>query len=235
VSGTATLRLLQGVLSGAPRDHLEGDQVFRDLLHGIVSLELAPSAMLTERELMERTGCSRAALRTAVNRLAELGLITPLARKGLVVAALDVLEISAVYDARLAIEAALARLAAARATPEQVDALRRIGDHEPAAHADAFAFVERDLALHLSIARVARNHYLEDCLTRVLPLSARLWHLLFRELGADRTLMFEHGSIIDAIARRDPDAAEAAVREHLGVARRTLASALVPVPEASAP
>jgi DNA-binding GntR family transcriptional regulator len=220
VAGRATLRLLRDALSGASDGSSAGSShAFEVLLHATVALELEPNQMLTERELMERTGSSRTALRSAVTRLAELGLITPHARKGLVIAPVDVLDISAVYDARLAIETALARLAAQRATREQAERLRVLAGQGPDVEADPATFVARDVALHLAIAAAARNQYLEDCLTRILPVSARLWHLLYREMGADQKFMFHHGDITAAIVARDPAGAEAAVREHLESAR----------------
>lgn len=230
MAGPATLRLLRDVLSGGDhRDPGGADRAFQLLLHATVSLELQPNEMFAERELMERTGSNRAALRSAVSRLAELGLITPLARKGLVIAPLDVLDISAVYDARLVIETALARFAAQRATPKQAERLRALAESGPGIDEDPARFVARDVALHLAIAAAARNQYLEDCLTRILPLSARLWHLLYREMGADRKFMFQHADIAAAIGDHDPDAAEAAVREHLEGARQILANAFIPL------
>lgn len=214
---------------GNDRDPGGTDRAFQVLLHATVSLELQPNEIFTERELMQRTGSNRAALRSAVSRLAELGLITPLARKGLVIAPLDVLDISAVYDARLVIETALARFAAQRATREQAERLRTLSESGPEIDEEPARFIARDVALHLAMAAAARNQYLEDCLTRILPLSARLWHLLYRELGADRKFMFQHADIAAAIVERDPRAAEAAVREHLEGARQILANAFIPL------
>jgi DNA-binding GntR family transcriptional regulator len=202
---------------------------FRSLLHSAISLAFTPGQMLSERELMEQTGSSRASLRLAVGRLADLGLITPLARKGLVVAPVNILDISAVYDARLAMESALARFAAHRATNSQIGQLQALSQRHPDELEDAASFVARDLALHLAIAAAGRNQYLEDGLTRILPLSARLWHLLYREHGADRKFMFHHEGITAAIAARDADAAEIAVRDHLQSAREILAGVFIPV------
>jgi DNA-binding GntR family transcriptional regulator len=230
VAEPVTLKLLREVLSGENRsDTRASGSTFRSLLDATITLRLAPGQILSEGELMERTGAGRASIRMAVASLADLGLITPLARKGLVVAPVDLLEISAVYDARLAIETALARLAARRATRAQVEHLQALAAVRPDEIDDAATFVARDLALHLAIAAVARNQHLEFGLTRILPLSARLWHLLYRERGADRKYMFHHGEIVAAIAARDPDAAEVAVRSHLQGAREILANAFIPL------
>jgi DNA-binding GntR family transcriptional regulator len=229
-----TLAVLRGALIGADTDFdvlsPGSEAIFRRLLNGIVSLEYEAGQMVSERELMERTGSSRAALRQAVTRLSDLGLITPHARKGLVIAPLDLLDVAAVYDARLAIERAVARLAAQRATSEQVAALVALSDAADRLQSEsAPAFVAQDLRLHLAIADAGRNRYLEDALTRILPTSARLWHRLYHEVGSDRRFMFRHGEIIDAIGARDPEAAEAAATAHLESARQILAHAFVPV------
>jgi DNA-binding GntR family transcriptional regulator len=229
-----TLEVLRGALvgidTGAAIFSPGSEAIFRRLLNGIVSLEYGPGQMVSERELMEQTGTTRAALRQAVTRLSDLGLITPHARKGLVIAPLDLLDVAAVYDARLAIERAVASLAARRATREQVAALEALSDSAAGLQGEsASAFVAQDLRLHLAIAAAGRNRYLEDALTRILPMSARLWHRLYREVGSDHKFMFQHGEIIDAISARDPEAAEAATTAHLESARQILADAFVPV------
>jgi DNA-binding GntR family transcriptional regulator len=229
-----TLEVLRGALVGTDTDadtlSPGSEATFRHLLSGIVSLEYGPGQMLSERELMERTGASRTALRQAVTRLSDLGLITTHARKGLVIAPLDLLDVAAVYDARLAIERAVGCLAARRASREQVAALEALSDSAAGLQGEsASAFVAHDLRLHLAIAAAGRNRYLEDALTRILPMSARLWHRLYREVGSDRRFMFQHGGIIDAIGARDMEAAEAAITAHLESARQILADAFVPV------
>jgi DNA-binding GntR family transcriptional regulator len=233
MASVTTREALRAVLSGTLDSVRRGggsDSCLRLLLQGIVSLEFEPGQVVSERQLMERTGSSRASLRQAVARLSELGLITAHARKGLVVAPLDVLEVSAVYDARLAIETAVARLAAQRATPEQLAHLQELlaASQLATEEEDAVSFVSRDMALHLAIAAAARNPYLEDALIRILPLGARLWHLLYRELGTHRKFMFEHTDIVAAIASRDPDAAQAAIAAHLQSAREILANTFMP-------
>lgn len=239
MSAPRTLEVLRGVLAGAgeaPASDSGTDSCFRQLLYGIVALEFEPGQMVSERELMGRTGAARATLRFAVGRLSDLGLITPHARKGLIIAPLDVLDVSALYDARLAIESAVARFAAQRATVEQIERLRNLLAESQSAteEADAISFVARDMALHMALAAAGRNPYLENALTRILPQGARLWHRLYREFGTDRKFMFEHADVVSAVASRDADGAEAAMVEHLQSAREILAGAFIPVGRAEA-
>lgn len=230
-----TLDIVRRELSSSSRadgdEQAGSERAFRQLLQAIITLEYEPGQMLSEREVMARTETGRPALRMAVVRLADLGLITPFARKGLVVAPLDVTDVSAVYDARAAIETAIVRFAAQRAMPEQIAALRALSHDRKNSEDEAASFVARDLALHLAVAHAGRNRYLEDALTRILPLGARLWHRLYRELGSDRRFMFEHDDIIEAIALRDGDAAATLLITHLQSAREILASVFLPLSE----
>jgi DNA-binding GntR family transcriptional regulator len=233
-----TLDIVRDELSGSPasRDgggELGSERAFRRLLRAIVTLEYEPGRIVSERELMIAADATRPALRLAVVRLADLGLITPMARKGLLVAPLDVTDVSTVYDARLAIETAVVRFAAQRATPKQISSLRALAQErfETSAGDEAAAFLTRDLALHLALAAAGRNQYLDDALTRILPLHARLWHRLYHELGTDRKFMFEHDEIIEALAARDADAAASLVVTHLQSAREILASVFLPLTE----
>lgn len=232
--GSRTLELVREELvrlAGGNSWEPTSEGAFCALLHAIVHLEFEPGQMVSERELMEQSGANRPSLRQAVARLADLGLITPLARKGLVISPIDLLDVSEVYDARITIEGAIARFAANRATAKQIDQLHELARQSDAQEGgDGASFVARDLALHFALARVCRNRYLEDALTRILPMSARLWHLLYRDLGSDRKFMFEHDEIIASIARRDADGAAEAALAHLQAAREILADAFIPLP-----
>jgi DNA-binding GntR family transcriptional regulator len=225
------LDVLRNELIGGSAPSVErasvSDVSFGRLLRALVDLEVEPGRVVSERELMDRTGATRPTLRQAVARLADLGLITPMARKGLLIAPLDILDVSAVYDARGAIETAVARLAAERATRDQIANLKALLVPNSGEPDERTAFVAHDLAFHLALAAASRNRYLEDALTRILPVSARLWHRLYQEVGTDRRYMFEHAGIIAAIAKRDPDEAEKAMVAHLQWARTFLAKSFL--------
>jgi DNA-binding GntR family transcriptional regulator len=236
--GSRTLELVREELPrlpGTPQaEPGNSEGAFRALLRSIVELDFEPGQMVSERELMEHAGVSRPSLRQAAARLADLGLIQPLARKGLMISPIDLLDVSEVYDARITIEGVIAAFGANRATAKQIVELQTLAEGSKAREDDdAGIFVARDLGLHFALAKVCRNRYLEDALTRILPVSARLWHLLYRDLGSDHKFMFEHDEIIGAIARRDAEAATAATVAHLQAAREILANAFIPLPATS--
>jgi DNA-binding GntR family transcriptional regulator len=223
----STMEALRQELSGGAGEP-EADSArstFRNLLKAVVTLELPPGVLVSERDLMQRLRCSRAALRPALIRLAELGLIRTLPRKGLVVTALDTFDVFEIYEARWAIEARVARLAATRVDEVKLALITRLAEHPPGATRDDrnwTTFLERDQRLHLAVASTAGNRYLFDALTRVLPLSSRVWHWVYATLDVAEHIRYEHDDIVAALRERDPDAAEAAVTAHVEQARDLL-------------
>jgi DNA-binding GntR family transcriptional regulator len=201
------------------------DGVFRQLLNAVVSLEIEPGRLLSERDLMELADCSRSALRPAIIRLEELGLLRALPRKGLVVAPLEAMEAAALYEAREAIETRVLRLAAERARREHLDMLDELVRSWEQTVEESWSFqtfMERDQEFHLALASMAGNPYLYDALTRLMPLAARLWHWVHGHLGTDAHIRFHHDEIIEAVRAGDPDAAEHAVVDHINRSRDRL-------------
>jgi DNA-binding GntR family transcriptional regulator len=180
-------------------------------------------------------GVARPTIVHALHRLAETGLISILPRRGVLVAPVDVLDVQQVFDARIAIEGALAALAAVRATQVEVQALRElqaeverlkeaklpkeVGTTHP-------SFLDLDERLHLRIAAVARNRFLQSDLERVWKVNSRLWHVFFRVRGTKADYFLSHSEIIVALERNDPDAAREAVRQHLRASKEMLLSGL---------
>ena len=82
----------------------------------IVTLELAPGAVVSERELMDRLGLGRTPVREALRDLARERLVEVYPRRGIFVSSIDVGDIAGLSEVRVVLEALAARLAATRAT-----------------------------------------------------------------------------------------------------------------------
>ena len=132
-------------------------------------------------------------------------------------------EIEEPFDYRIAVEGAAARLAADRRTDEDLVILR---DAYEVMRADreTLRFRAADNVFHLAIADAARNRLMRQAIEDA---RAAMW------VGIDRliTQVFtnanrHHKHILDAIADRDPDAAQKAVVDHLEHARRDLRRSL---------
>jgi DNA-binding FadR family transcriptional regulator len=208
----------------------------------IESTPLGPDQRLPpERELAARIGVGRRALRRALEVLEAEGHIWRHQGKGTFIGArplfphpdLDSLSDRTspldVMDVRVAIEPALARLAAQRASGADVERLIRLAD-KTATSADADARELWDSALHRAIAEVGGNQLLLamfDMVDRVRQDSA--WRVVrerARSHALQATYVEQHQRVIAAIAQREAHAAEAAMREHLDLVRLRLLRAL---------
>jgi DNA-binding GntR family transcriptional regulator len=184
----------------------------------ILSGALQPSERLVEADLTARLGVSRGAVRTALVRLQQEGLVEHERHRGARVRLVGEREAAEILEARMVLEGLAARHAAARATPEDVAALRAIlaDMRERLGAGDLLGVSDRNAILHARLLAIA-GHATVDRL--VAGLRGQLVRFQYRTIlvpgRSDRSLA-EHTAIVDAVAAGDADAAEAAMRRHLG-------------------
>ncbi|MEM6710670.1 MAG: FadR/GntR family transcriptional regulator [Pseudomonadota bacterium] len=183
-----------------------------------------------ERELAAEIGCSRRAVRNALDALEKQGLIWRRQGKGTfagqppdptevlaaeIAPSVDPLD---VMEARLCIEPALAELCALRATGEDVMRFRQLAWR--ASHPDDARTAEFwDGALHRAIARTAGNKIMLSSfsLLNEVRLGADWVEKRHNARTPESMTLYDsqHGTIIDAIEQRDGKGAFEAMREHL--------------------
>src|SRR5688572_1855652 len=162
-----------GFPSGSGVLHQATQQAIR---HYIVANRLRPNDPLPpEGELAEQFGVSRTSVREAVKALESLGVLEARARVGLFVGSfsldrvLDNLAYSLLVDrdsvvellqVREHLEASFIPLVAARATPNQLRALRSVVDRMGACAVRGEAFVEEDRFFHRALYEPLRNQLL---------------------------------------------------------------------------
>lgn len=218
-----------GQVSGTPRPNqklTEADDAYARLRQNIRAGSLMPGERLVETELAEGLGLGRNAVRTALARLEQDGLVERAPFRGSRVRIISETEAVEILEARAVLEGLAARHAAVRATPADVDDLRglllQMQGHFIAG--DLLASSELNSVLHRRIVELA-----------ALPTVARLIDGLhaqnvrhqFRTVlapGRASQSLQEHRSIVDALATGDGETAEAAMRAHLLNVVRTLRS-----------
>ena len=104
------------------------ERTTNDLRQAILQLHLKPGQRLVERELAEQTHTSRTCVRAAMQQLRAEGLIERSSGGMLSVASVSPDEAQDIYEVRAALEPAMARLFAARATEEEQAALKAAAD-----------------------------------------------------------------------------------------------------------
>jgi DNA-binding GntR family transcriptional regulator len=192
------------------------EQALAAIKRSILDSRYAPGSMLSESQLAEELRISRTPIREALRELAGNGLVRILPQRGIVVTDLSARDIVEVYQLREQLEPFAARLAAERATVEDVAAFE-------ADHADALRHLnagrlrpayDASVLMHARIIEIARNNWLIQIM-KLLSDQVHRFGLLTLRHGRAESAIREHGGIVAAIGRRDPDAAESLMRDHL--------------------
>lgn len=185
------------------------------LRRAIIDGEFKPGERLTETATAALLGISRTPVREAFARLAKDGLVR--SSRGTGIEVVDPgQELLDIYFIREAIEGCAARLAAMRASPDEVSAI--LAAAEASRRLDHGEVEERarlNRAFHLLVAAAGRAPRVERLVSdyRELFSSARTLRTYTPE--ETRAMQRDHTRIAEAIAARDPDAAETAIRDHL--------------------
>jgi len=204
------------------------DQIQQQILAG----ELQPGDQIpAERDLADRFGVSRTAVREAIKSLTEKGLIEVFVGRGTFVTNLSpdrVVEsmtlllrnerdnVECLEEARELLEVQAARLAASRRSDEHIARLRAISSEMEEERSLSPRLVDTDTEFHVEVARATGNPVLT-------LMSQTLVALLRSERMADRddldgclsAAFASHREIVDAIAEGDGDRAAQAMTEHL--------------------
>jgi DNA-binding GntR family transcriptional regulator len=200
------------------------DDAYLRLRNLIYSGELMPNERLVEADLAERLQVGRAVVRTALLRLGQDGVVILTPHRGARVRVVTDAEAVEILQARAVLEALTAREAARRATAKEIAAIRRIlaGMSRKLSEGDLLSYSDGNAALHAAIIAAARH---ETAARLITGLRAQLVRFQFRTIlvpGRATHSFAEHTAIVEAIASRDEEAAERAMRVHLGQVESTL-------------
>jgi DNA-binding GntR family transcriptional regulator len=210
--------------SRAPRKSSLADMAFEAIKEKILKLYFLPGQYLNEGALCALLNMGRTPVHQALQRLQHEGLVEVMPRKGIIVQPGSISEILKILDSRATVEAELARNAAERASPKDVEelkALARIGATNGKA-SELDSFIGADRSFHRKFAELAENPVLSDFARSLHERSIRYWYLHLWQTLDDKATIKQHTAIADAIARRDADGAAEAVRAHIESLRTRL-------------
>lgn len=179
--------------------------------------ELAPGQRLVEEELAAGLGVTRASLRAALLELTADGLVERVPNKGARVRVVTADEAVAITECRMALEALCAAKAAERITDDQIAGLRSLGERlrSCVADGDALKYSEANTELHQAVRVISGQSVAVGLLRRLNAQIIRHQFQLAQRPGRPEQSLDEHLALIDAITRRDPEAADKATRLHL--------------------
>ena len=184
----------------------------RDL---IVSLELAPGAVIDERDLIERLGIGRTPVREALRRLAQEQLVEVYPRRGMFVSGVDVRQLARLSEVRAVLEPEAARLAAERATEEERIELAALIEELDAGPSDDRELMALDERIHRTIYGCAHNDLLEATLEQYYVLALRIWAIALDRQHELEDAVQEHRTLLEAIRDGDADRAAETMRSHV--------------------
>lgn len=198
--------------------------LFEQLREAIASGELHSNERLVEAELMQKYGSSRSAVRTALVRLEQAGLVEHERNRGAKVRLVRVDEAIEIYEARMVLEALAAGKAAERADAidqaELTGLLTSIDEH--LANGDLDAASDLNAALHEAIIRISKQSTIARLVSGLNPYLVRFQYRTLLQPDRPRLSLEEHRTIVDAIIAGDAAAAERAMRSHLHLVTETL-------------
>ncbi len=214
--------------AGLPAGKLLHADVAARLRAMILTGELPPGSRLNERVLCDSLHVSRTPFREAFRVLAAQRLVQLHPHRGATVVALSERDIRDLFEVMIGLEGQCGRLAAIRATDQQIDEIRALHFEMLAAHArrDLPGYYDLNQRIHRAISLAADNPALSETYEAV---NIRIQHLRFRSnFNRDKwdAAVVEHGNIIDALGARDAPRMQQLLEAHLLNKRDTILAAM---------
>jgi DNA-binding GntR family transcriptional regulator len=196
------------------RENLD-DQIYDRLRLLILERRLLPGERILVDRLAAEMEVSRTPILNALRRLDQEGAVQVIPRRGIYVRRYDKAEMVRLFVVREVLDGLATRLAAAVITPTEIDEFVRAFRQHGARSATPAAirrYVELDRAFHSRMMELAGNDQLTAAMDSI---NMRLFVWQDGVVRPPAETVPEHLSILESLRRRDPDAAEAAMRLHI--------------------
>jgi GntR family transcriptional regulator, transcriptional repressor for pyruvate dehydrogenase complex len=208
------------------------EQIVQQIEESIVKGSLKPGDQLPpERELAQRFGVSRTAVREAVKALREKGLVEAFSGRGTFITdgtthavrqSLDLMikigqpeGFTHLAEVRAILEPEIAALAATRIQDSELATMREAVAVMDRSGQDPDAYIEADLDFHLALAEAAANPLILSLLDSIVGLLREQRLRIFNVPGGPARGQIHHKRILQAVEQHDTQMAREAMREHL--------------------
>ncbi|MBN9335777.1 GntR family transcriptional regulator [Devosia sp.] len=212
--------------SGGPlkRPTRLGEEVYNVIYGQLMSREIPPGGRIAVDRLVRDLGVSQTPIREALSRLEAQGLVVKTHLIGYSAAdQLDAARLEQLYELRLLLEPFAAGRAAQFMDDATLESLKKLATEMQSCANDAPGeayghFAQLDTQFHDLIAAASRNELVQETLSN-LHIHVHLFRLFYHTRVTSGAID-EHRQLIDALERRDPAAAEKAMRSHLERSRQ---------------
>ncbi|BBG03807.1 MULTISPECIES: GntR family transcriptional regulator [Pseudonocardia] len=217
-----------------PRDTTTLVRTVRDRLRLAIALAEIPDGKLNQVQVARQLGVSRMPIRAAIPELVAEGLLESLPGGGVAVRPLTETDVRQVYEVRLALESQAVRSAAEHGSDWNLRQIQTIVDTHGRAFAsyDAAKLLAADREFHMAILSASQNQHYQRSIVPVWSIVERAMVSVLHITTVFDNAWTEHAEIAGPLCDRDPDAAEAAIRRHLGDAAEKLVTSLAATIEA---
>jgi DNA-binding GntR family transcriptional regulator len=197
-------------------------EVYDSLLREIISGAVAPGSYLSEANLVEQFNASRTPIREALIHLHKEGLLQKGPYKGYFVTSMSLDSVRELFELRLLLEPAAARLAArnpdARKIMErlqQAHTQMQRADAHVRSFEDSLNLNKIDTTFHKSIAEASGNKKLANIIGEIMNQFERFHRTCFQKRPLFSDTLSEHTNLLEAILCGDPTQAEQLMLVHI--------------------
>ncbi len=203
--------------SGRPRSATAAARIYSDLRSELVSLQRRPGEAISEAQIALSFGVSRTPVREAILKLSDEGLLDLYPQSGIFVSRIPIDALPEAIIIRKALEETTARLAAERATPSQILALRSVLERQREANSagDSETFHQADELFHATVAEVAGHPGIWKFIQQVKVQVDRYRRLTLPQSGRMAKVITEHAAVLTAIEAHNGERARQAMKAHL--------------------
>jgi DNA-binding GntR family transcriptional regulator len=195
---------------------IDTQRAYEQIRQKIITLELAPGALINEQQLAQELDIGTEPVRKALKLLVHDDLVVITPRHGLYVADINIPDLDQLSEIRLSLEPLCARLAAQRASPDDLTVLEALRQEQAATPSDdSHRLLDLDYKFHRALVKAANNKYLARTLDHLFGLSQRLWYMALPQLDFLPTAVAEHLDMMEAVKTGDGDLAEKIMHDHV--------------------
>jgi len=195
------------------------DQIAETLINDIINLELKPGEKLSETQLAQKLGISRAPVHDALAQLERQGLVKVVPKSGTFVSEISIKKVQDICDVRLQLECYAAEVAAHRISDEQIRALQiqfdKLMEMDPESEEKSKFVSEVDIMLHGMIFEICGNTIIPDIIDSYRPEIQRIRKANIAWANRKESTQLEMRKIFEALKHRDIYAARLAMQEHI--------------------
>jgi DNA-binding GntR family transcriptional regulator len=222
--------------SSSDRSISLSERAYQQIRAEILFYQLPPGSRVSEAYLTARFNLRQAAVRSALLRLVQEGLIDRTDERSPRIAPLTLKDVRDIYGLRVLLEPRAAELAAGFGIAKTVcERLREISQsrYELTSHGQLVEFLRANREFNMRVASASGNARLAGTIAHLQDLTLRVLYVGIRSLNVSQWFQSTHLKIVEALESRDGKSAAELWTTDLRYGERLISDALMTLPEVS--